>query len=462
MLDKYLVDNPKQHQHCMSPDSEYITLIAYVITLGNDLCNFLAIWAVFSILLDTMSSDLQYVQCLQQVYDNYYETHTQDARIKLEQQAMKIQDIMYDSMTKHNFGRVSGAVDRDLDKVDTNSIKPTYDNDSDTNTGSTKHDQNTKAAPKDIDTQDNVQNVRHDNKVTYVKWSTETNQIDNQYLRDYHNMCRQIEDKQNKEYYKPQRQIHNAIMGDTPVKTAYNRQYIDNISTYDSDLQRISKSVHHKLDLGQNSLPGAQQYTTVKAAAAIKVQDKEDTPKVHMSDDNGQNNQEIYRRAEYIIPQLDGTHNASDSSNIDSHDYLDLANIDIIQPNTRGQKKRQKAAEAEIANIHLADVEIIKPNTRGRKLRQKVPDDEVIDIDNIVKDDTPRYTIKQELKDVLHARKLATEIERKLKENRKLQAEKARQLQIEKDLKEKEAKRHALEKAKISALIDKHQIHPMR
>ena len=28
VLDKYLVNNPKQHQHCMSPDSEYITLIA--------------------------------------------------------------------------------------------------------------------------------------------------------------------------------------------------------------------------------------------------------------------------------------------------------------------------------------------------------------------------------------------------------------------------------------------------
>ena len=139
------------------------------------------------------------------------------------------------------------------------------------------------------------------------------------------------------------------------------------------------------------------------------------------------------------------------------HDYLDLANIDIRQPNTRGQKKRQKAAETEIANIHLADIEIIKPKTRGRKLRQKVPDDEVIDIDKIAKDDTPRYTIKQELKDVLHARKLATEIEKKLKENRKLKAEKARQLQIEKDLKEKEAKRCALEKAKISALIDKHR-----
>ena len=64
VLDKYLVDNPKQHQHSMSPDNEYITLIAYTITLGIDLCNFPAIWAVLSILLDTMSSDLQYVQCL--------------------------------------------------------------------------------------------------------------------------------------------------------------------------------------------------------------------------------------------------------------------------------------------------------------------------------------------------------------------------------------------------------------
>ena len=173
--------------------------------------------------------------------------------IKLEQQAMKIQDIMFDSMTKHNFDRVSGAVDRDLDKVDTNSIKMTYDNDSDTNTGSTKHDQNTRAACKDIDTQDNVQNARHDNKVTHVKWSTETNQTDNQYLRDYDNMRRQIGDKQNEEYYKAQRQINNPIMGDTPVKAAQNRQYIDNISAYDSDLQRISKSVHDKLDLGQKS-----------------------------------------------------------------------------------------------------------------------------------------------------------------------------------------------------------------
>ena len=147
VLDKYLVNNPKQHQHCMSPDSKYITLITHATKLEIDLCNFLAIWAVLSILLDIKSNDLQYVQCLQQLVNDYYDTHTQEAMTQLEQQVFKIQDIMYDSMTKHNFDSVSDAVDRvsdvvesDLDKVDTNDIKLTYDNASDTSTGSTKYD----------------------------------------------------------------------------------------------------------------------------------------------------------------------------------------------------------------------------------------------------------------------------------------------------------------------------------
>ena len=53
VLDKYSVNNPKQHQHCMSPDNEYITLIMYATKLEIDLCNFPAIWAVLSILLSS-------------------------------------------------------------------------------------------------------------------------------------------------------------------------------------------------------------------------------------------------------------------------------------------------------------------------------------------------------------------------------------------------------------------------
>ena len=79
VLDQYLIDNPQQHQYCMSPDSEYITLISYATKLEINLCNFLAIWVVLSILLDTKSNDLQYVQNLQQVVNNYYEMHTMEA-----------------------------------------------------------------------------------------------------------------------------------------------------------------------------------------------------------------------------------------------------------------------------------------------------------------------------------------------------------------------------------------------
>ena len=62
MLDAYLIDNLQQHQYCMSPDSEYISLIMYATKLEIELCNFSAIWAVLSILLDTQSNELQYVK----------------------------------------------------------------------------------------------------------------------------------------------------------------------------------------------------------------------------------------------------------------------------------------------------------------------------------------------------------------------------------------------------------------
>ena len=51
VLDAYLIDNP---QYYIPPDSEYISLIMYATKLEIDLCNFLAIWAVLSILLDTI------------------------------------------------------------------------------------------------------------------------------------------------------------------------------------------------------------------------------------------------------------------------------------------------------------------------------------------------------------------------------------------------------------------------
>ena len=75
MLDAYLIDNPQQHLYCMSPDSEYVSLIMYTTKIEIDLCNFLAIWAVLSILLETQSNESQHVKNLQQVVNDYYDKH---------------------------------------------------------------------------------------------------------------------------------------------------------------------------------------------------------------------------------------------------------------------------------------------------------------------------------------------------------------------------------------------------
>ena len=136
VLDAYLTDNPQQHQYCMSSDSEYISLIMYATKLEIDLCNFLAIWAVLSILLATQSNELQYVKNLQQVVSDYYDKHPTEVMSRLEHQITDIMNAMYNSVTNDNFDsilddtdRVSGAVDNDYDRNDNDQMP--YDNDND-------------------------------------------------------------------------------------------------------------------------------------------------------------------------------------------------------------------------------------------------------------------------------------------------------------------------------------------
>ena len=100
-----------------------------------------------SILLDTKSNELQYVKNLQQVVNDYYEKCPIEAMGKLEQQTLEILDAMYDSVTNQNFDRVSddvdrvsGAVDNDFDKIDTDHIQRSHDNDNETITGNMQYE----------------------------------------------------------------------------------------------------------------------------------------------------------------------------------------------------------------------------------------------------------------------------------------------------------------------------------
>ena len=383
VLDPYLIDNPQQHLYCMSPDSEYISLIMYATKLEIDLCNFPAIWAVLSILLDTQSNELQYVKNLQQVVDNYYDKSPTEVMSRLEHQITDTMNAMYDSITNDNFDsvsdytdRVSGAVDNDYYRNDNDNdempydndndempydsdngqMPYEYDNDNDTAITEVKNDRNmTNDDLKEVGIKDMVPYKRDDNMMTKVKRPIETSDVDNDFMREYDSMCKSMEDRQINDFYKVQRHIQSAMKGDTPVKTGQNRQCIDNITDYDREHNRIFKSVHHRLDLGPKMLPGAQQHTNVESAAALKIQDKiEDKYDENMQNINGQYRNEMYKRAENMIPQLDGTFNVSDDSDSVLHSYLDLAGTNIIAYRMQGQKQRHDENERANTNRCLA------------------------------------------------------------------------------------------------------------
>ena len=406
VLDAYLIDNPQQHIHCMPPDNEYVSLIMYAITIEIDLCNFPAIWAVLSILLDTQSNTLQHVKSFQQVVNNYYDKRPTDVMSELEQQASIIMKAMYDSINNEHSDSISGDIDRVSGAVDSNYDVNDYDKDEnampyDKDENAMHYDKDENAMPYDKDenamlhdkddnvmpydkekhemphdsdneymSDDNdddqmpakydndyetvIDKMKHDESmksyeqidvgkkdvVTYnrayriptkEKRPIETKDIDDDFMRECYEMYKSMEHKQMHDYYEARRHIQSAMEGDTPTKTSQNRQCIDNVRDYDREYDRILNSVRHTLDLGPNILPGAQQYTTVESAAALSIHEKfKGKYDDNICNANGQYRNEWYKRAENMVPQLDGTYNVSDDSDLDSHSYLDLASSNII------------------------------------------------------------------------------------------------------------------------------------
>ena len=170
---------------------------------------------------------------------------------------------------------------------------------------------------------------------TKEKRPIETKDIDDDFMRKCDEMYKSMQYKQTRDYYEAWRHIQSTMEDDTPIKTGQNRQCIDNVRDYDREYNRILNSVHHTLDLGPNTLLGAQQYTTVESAAALSIQEKfKGKSDENIHNENDQYRNEWYKRAENMVPQLDGTYYVSDDSDSDSHSYLDLAGSKIITHRT--------------------------------------------------------------------------------------------------------------------------------
>ena len=198
VLNTYLIDNPQQHIHCMSPDNEYVSLIMYANTIEIDLYNFPAIWAVLSILLDTQSNTLLHVKSFQQVANNYYDKHPTDVMSKLEQQAISIMKTMYDSINNEHSDSVSGDIDRVSGAVDSDYDVNDYDKDQnempyDKDQNETPYDKDENEMPYDKDENetpyDKDENEMPYDKDEYVmpnekeKYETPYDS-DNQYMTD--------------------------------------------------------------------------------------------------------------------------------------------------------------------------------------------------------------------------------------------------------------------------------------
>ena len=201
-------------------------------------------------------------------------------------------------------------------------------------------------------------------------------------------------------------------------------------------------------------LPGAQQHTTVEPAAALRIQDKT-KGKYYENIDNvhGRYRNELYKGAESMVPQLDGTYNVSDDSGVNSRSYLDLASSNIMVYRMQGQKQKYEINTRANTSRHLALKEGSKPNIKIKTQSQKVPDDEDIDINKIAQDDRP----KDDRKNTDIIAKQYKEIEAK-----RLALGKAKTIPGQNDTKDTEAKRHMIEKAKIEALIEKHRLRTLK
>ena len=220
VLNAYLIDNPQQHIHCMSPDNEYVSLIMYATTIEIDLCNFSAIWAVLSILLDTQSNTLQHVKSFQQVVNNYYDKYPTDVMSELEQEASIIMKAMYDSLNKEHSDsisgdtdRVSGAIDSDYDVNDYDKDDNVMPYDKDENVMPYDKDKNVMPYDKDdnvmpYDKNENVMpnkkekhEMPHDSDNEYMSDDNDDDQMPTKYDNDYETVTDEMKHDENMKSY---------------------------------------------------------------------------------------------------------------------------------------------------------------------------------------------------------------------------------------------------------------------
>ena len=232
---------------------------------------------------------------MQEEYNNYYKDKSTGYMLKLQRQSAELQNRMYDSVT-HNFDRVSGLHNNGM------TLSQMQDG-----------DQTVEITAPENAIDDDVTDIA----TMYPPWSTDTDDL---------NDIDQITN------YKSMKNIRDELCKDTPQKTEINKPYVDDIDAYNRDRQLITTSLSNKLDLGQNSLPQAQQVRVAVKHTNQTSEFPEHLRQISLGKEIENISQTIADGNVSLIPQVDGI--------VDSRDSLDRTpdSIDLTESPDKNTK----------------------------------------------------------------------------------------------------------------------------
>ena len=203
----------------MTSDSEFIAFINHAIQLAFDLMVYPNIWAVLLILLETQDVNASYVQTMHDYYNQCYDTRMQEYVVLIKKATEQSKNNMYNN----TLDGVSAYVQQSV----CNSPVPLSD----------QHEANA---------ENHTQLLYHacfnDILTEYPSWSTDANDKEN---------------TNQAQYRSDMQEILTAWQKDAPIKMPDNRQVLDNLEAYVRDKLSITRSLHDRLGLTENSLPGA-------------------------------------------------------------------------------------------------------------------------------------------------------------------------------------------------------------
>ena len=185
----------------------------------------------------------------------------------------------------------------------------------------------------------------------YAPWSTDTN-----------NMCDITQIANDKSI----NEIQDEIYKDTPAKTEINKPYIDNIDAYSRDRALKTKSLSDRLDLGQNSFPGAQQVRIASKHTDQSRKFPEHLLQISLGEEIENTSYEIIDRNRSLIPQVDGIANSGDSLD-KTPDSIDLTESPVKHTN----RPRHIEKINEDTSDNDTDEMITFDNDKAKKIYQK-------------------------------------------------------------------------------------------